>query len=520
MSKTGGVSLTFIVFAFLFNHSASLPAEPEYLGGSGLGLGPFPVGMDAQGRYRRPVIPQFNQFPFPEGEAKRITGWLDRLAEKTGTGLPLSFDVPEELREEVWLKTSDSKQRVILNEGLIVYDGALAQILWGIQRDFKRTDRVTEVLWKGDLGQLKDLRAYFNPDSRRDHPFIYGQNPFDVSAGKGRRGFIFKIINAAGNYHLRDPLNHHALIWDQWLPVAGENAWAGVIAPLQIYYQKYGTTLYPEAIELKLAEEIARAALLLQADNGGIRMAPKGSWHPKGSDWYYQEQSVENSLSWYAAFRMLYRITGDRRYQRAILMLEQFFKTAFDQESSVFVQGKHFDGSGWINAAPFATDVQTWGIMVLGAERIDSWFGEGTCYRMLQACKNEAGVFDPKRKKQLLGVDFTNYRKIRRDPMVSIEWSAGAIFAFLGAGEYYLTKNPEYFRSLMQDLYSMHVYLNTLAVGKPGAVAYPYATGSGNVITRATGHGWYAPPEEVLSTASSVWMAFLELGFNPFELGG
>jgi hypothetical protein len=35
-----------------------------------------------------------------------------------------------------------------------------------------------------------------------------------------------------------------------------------------------------------------------------------------------------------------------------------------------------------------------------------------------------------------------------------------------------------------------------------------------------TGFGWFAPVEEVLSLASSGWMALLEGDFNPFFLGG
>ncbi|GEM_PF-1116142 len=448
-----------------------------------------------------------------------IQSWLNNLAAQSRRGVPFSFQVPPSVAASLWPNTTNEHERMVLNEGLVIYDGALAEILWALMGDSKRAGVLTDAIWNGNLGQL-ELRAYHRAGDA-SHPFIYSDNPNDISGfEEGKRGFVFKTTNANGVFNVIDPLTGQQLDWSQWQPIAGENAWAGVIAPLQAYAKEYGNTLNRDAVELKLAEEIARAAMFLQAENGGIRMGPKGIWHESGNtSWYYNEQSVENNLSWYAAFRMLYQVTGDQKYKDTMTRLEGFFKSAFDPAKGVFAQGFHFNGAKWVKNATFATDVQTWGVLALGTEWIDAQFGVGAAFRMLDAAKKEAGVFDSKTG-SLNGVDFTNYRNLGRTPMVSVEWTAGAIMAFQEAAKYYATRNPNFSQSLNRDANSMWDYTKNLAVDVNGTTAYPYATGTGPTRDRPTGHGWFAPPQEVMSTASSVWMALLELGFNPFELGG
>lgn len=450
--------------------------------------------------------------------ANAIAAWLDQLAAQTPARLPLSFQILPKYRDSFWRHTVNEHERMVLKEGLVIYDGALAEILWALAGDFNAADRLTHVLWRGLLGEL-ELRAYYLPKDSC-HPFLYNNHPSDISADAvGKGGFIFKITNAYGRFRLQDPLTHQEINWSQWQPIAGENAWAGVIAPLQVYDQKYGSRSHLDAAELKLAKEIARAAMFLQAENGGIRMSPKGTWHARGPDWYYQEQSVENNLSWYAAFRMLYEITGEQKYKKAMERLEKFFKITFDPATDTFVQGMHFDQSRWDKNLIFATDVQTWAVLVLGPEWIDQQFGEGAAFQMLQATKKRAGVFDLQTG-SLNGVDFTDYRDLGRDPMVSIEWTAGAVMAFQKAASYYAKKNPSAEILLTRDAHSMKESIKNLAVDVNGTIAYPYAAGFGPSATRPTGHGWFAPSQEVMSTASSVWMALLELEFNPFLLGG
>ena len=191
--------------------------------------------------------------------------------------------------------------------------------------------------------------------------------------GKGKRGFIFRIINANGKYNTADPLDGKTYLegfptWptihlEDWKPISGENAWV-VMSSLQLYYAKYpGADAKQYSInknpteEMELAEELARAAMLLQADNGGIRMAPIGTYHEQGNEFYYNEISTENNLSWYAAFRMLYQVTDKPKYKQAMENIEGT-KSVWDSRSNTFYQGAHYINGQWIpNDSNFAVDL-------------------------------------------------------------------------------------------------------------------------------------------------------------------
>ena len=214
---------------------------------------------------------------------------------------------------------------------------------------------------------------------------------------------------------------------------------------------------------------------------------------------------------------MLYQVTGDQKYKEAMDKLEGFFQSAFNRSSGTFVTGKKFSGGQWIDDGNFATDVQMWAILVLGVDTVDQWFGEGTALRMLEETKKQSGVFDGP---ALQGFDFTNYRRLGRSAIVSVEWTAFSAFAFEEAANFYSATRPDAAQSLLRDAQSMDAYLAPLAVDVDGTTAYPYATGSGAMSSRPTGLGWNIPPQEVLSLSASSWMVLRKLGFNPFLLGG
>ena len=285
---------------------------------------------------------------------------------------------------------------------------------------------------------------------------------------------------------------------------------------LFLYHAKYYSTKTKDynsapkdSLELSLAQDLARAALLLQADNGGIRMSPVGTFHAKGKDWYYNEISTENNLSWYAALRMLYQITKDEKYRKAMDRIEVYLKSVWDKKSNVFYQGAHYTDSSWKpNTAPFATDCQTWAIDVLGPAVIDGWFGEGTAMKMWQKTKELAGyVKDGKLK----GVGFSS-----EHDRLSIEWTAGAILATRILTDYYKTKHPEWATEVSNDAESMRNGIDDYKFEvTPGQSAYAYSSRRGVIP-----FGWNSHSPDVLSTTSTSWVVLLEKGFNPFILGG
>ncbi|MDO8603102.1 MAG: hypothetical protein Q7O04_04575 [Candidatus Omnitrophota bacterium] len=453
-----------------------------------------------------------------------IVNWINANV-ATNTGLPLSFRVPKNFD---WNKTLDADHRIILKEGLVLYDAGLAMIVWANTKNIAQTDRLINVLWKDSLGEFKTLRAYYDPADIPGHPFIYRDprgndiSPFEP----GKRGYIFKIINAEGHYRITDPLTGKQVTWQQWQPISGENSWFANIGTMHTYYSKYGLTYNPNSLELKLAEEVARAALLLQADDiGGIRMAPIGtsSEGETGKDplkfrLFYDEISTENNLSGYAGLRMLAQVTGKAEYKKAMSGIEAYFKWAYVPELGIFAQGAHFyPDKGWVKNTLFATDVQTWAIDALGPDVIDAWFGEGTAYRMWQKTKELAGVRDSSGR--LIGLDFADYRAIGRQPLNSGEWTGGGITGVLEAAKFYAVSHPDWADELQKDAEAMRLGMESLRLSEGDKTGYSYFSCVVTPRECPANYGWYSPPE-VGSLASTAWAYFVDTGFNPFFFGG
>lgn len=456
------------------------------------------------------------------------------------TGLPLSFSVPAESKKDIYQQMGDSAsvpgiiERMIVEEGLIIYDGAVGQIvltLLGGEEDLRLAYAPVDIYWKGQVGELDNIRAGYPLNT-----FIYDENnPSAVSsdlADKGRRGFIFRIINANGRYNSADPLDGKTYLesfptwptvhWEDWKPIAGENAWVA-LAALQLFHKKFYNAqrdYYEPAggsAELKLAEELARAAMILQASNGGIRMAPIGTF--KGSagvgdkealdeNWWYNEISTENNLSWYAAFRMLFQITKRAEYKMAMDRIEYYFKSVWNPGGNFLYQGAHFRNGRWMsNNAHFATDVQTWGIAVLGAEKLDTWFGEGAAFKMWKSAKQLSGFYD--KNGMLLGVGYTH-----ENDRLSVEWTAGAILAARELAVFYTNDHPDWAEESSWDSQSMRLGIDILRYDLPGnKAAYAYSSRRGWIP-----FGWFSHDPKVLSLASTGWVIFVDKDFNPFYL--
>jgi len=479
----------------------------------------------------RNIHPKTSQDLFLNTQAdEKLVNWIKGNISKE-TRLPFSFEVPVEFKKGVYENMGEQFsvggiiERMIVEEGLVIYDGAVRQIVLSMLGGGENLDdayRLTEVCWDGGVGESFNLRAGFN--------FIYDpKNPEAVSSDlsqKGTRGFVFRIINANGRYDTQDPLDGKTefkgfptwptIHWEDWKPIAGENAWVAMAA-LQLYHKKYyhaATGVYRsggrEAVELKLAEELARAAMLLQAENGGIRMAPIGTYLTEGDQGqgWYNLISTENNLSWYAAFRMLYQITKNETYKAVLDRMDEYFKSVWNKEGGYFYQGMAYRNGTWEpEAKNFATDVQTWGILVLGPETLDSWFGRGASYHMWSVAKENAGSRD--KEGRLLGVGFTT-----ETDRVSVEWTAGAIFATRLLAHYYEKDSFAWSQEAALDSASMRQGIDTLRVDFPDRrSAYSYSSKRAWIP-----FGWFSHSPEVLSLASTAWVVLTDANFNPFYL--
>jgi hypothetical protein len=446
------------------------------------------------------------------------------------SNLPLSFFIPPDEKETVYRSMGEVDsvegiiERMIVEEGLVIYDGAVGQIVLSMLDDPQSLDlaqRPIDYYWQGYWGELMNVRAGYEGQN-----FIYDlKNPRAVSSNLdefGKRGFIFRIVNAHGRYHTADPLDGKTTFsgfpswptihWEDWKPVAGENAWV-VMAALHLYHKKYFNAYSrqyqwnPEAVELKLSQELARAALLLQSEVGGIRMAPLGTYRESEDEhtpgelpgrWWYNQISTENNISWYAAFRMLYQITGERKYYVAMKNIEDYFKKVWNPQEHFFYQGmRYLDGQWQPNTQHYALDVQTWLIAALGPDEIDRWFGEGTALLIWYKAREVAGFFD--HSGDLRGVGYT-----AEHDQLSVEWTAGAILAAQ------LLATPE----TIQDAYHMRQGIEALRRElSVDSAAYPYS-----IKRKWIPFGWYAHSPQVLSLASTGWVVLIDQQFNPFYL--
>jgi len=504
----------------------------------------------------------------------KLVNWLKENV-SSETGLPLSFQVTPILKKRVFKRMGQPDsvtgiiERLIVAEGTSVYDTALWQIvltMLGGDENLNSAALPVETYWEGSLKALQTIRAGY-----LGQPFVYDpEDPWSVTSNtaiKGRRGFLFRIINAHGSYLMKDPLNGRKdyprfpnldrIHWEDWKPIAGENAWV-ILGALHLYHKKYYRPLTrsyahnPLAEELRLAEEIARAGLMLQSETGGIRMAPIGTYYhllnmdadcpedeiierldenakqfqidplaakgkgreiagvvyPEYHTWYYDEISTENNLSWYAALRLLSQITDREIYQTALKDIENYFRIVWSPSNNYFHQGMHFTDGVWSpNTRFFATDVQNWAVIVIGPGRIDEWFGEGAAFRLWQATKKISGSTSIYGK--LRGVGFTS-----ENDRVSIEWTCGAIFATRALNEYYKNSHPEWAEEAGRDSEDMRRGIEAYRMDvDEDSVAYSYSSRRGWIP-----FGWFSHDPQVLSLISTCWVILTDANFNPFEL--
>jgi len=162
-----------------------------------------------------------------------------------------------------------------------------------------------------------------------------------------------------------------------------------------------------------------------------------------------------------------------------------------------------------VNSADFAVDVQTWGVLSLGADVIDGWFGDGAAYSAWQKAKEVSSTRDPLNK--LVGVGYTT-----ETGRISVEWTAGAIMATCQLAEFYAKTHSEWSAGLLRDAREMKSGIESLRRDLPhGMSAYAYSSRRGWIP-----FGWNSHDPRVMSLASTGWMFFVNKGYNPFFIDG
>ncbi|MCK5707480.1 MAG: hypothetical protein KAI43_07480 [Candidatus Aureabacteria bacterium] len=286
-----------------------------------------------------------------------------------------------------------------------------------------------------------------------------------------------------------------------------------IFALLQVNKEKYKQ----DAIEM------GYTLLAMQDNEGGVR---DGDRFP---NYIHTEPHVDAC----AAFDMLYRVTGDKKWQKASDKGFKWFKKyVYRPEDEIIDQG-FWDGT---RSFIFATDAYSWTIAGPIGDRLSLKNIKKITNTMLLRClvKITVDLPDGKRREVIL-TDFTNPRdpfiiKCRDGfhPMGSMEWVGGVILALqknsvrFWEAEYEDT--AKFYKAiaeiLIENSKKCFYYPKKL---KGGAITF-YATGQGKEV----GHAWETPYYYVRSSKNKPivkggslvggWPVFPYLGFNPFSL--
>jgi len=366
------------------------------------------------------------------------------------------------------------------------------------------------------------------------------------------------------NYDSTTTWNVYGVIhFNDWKPITGENVWATMLGPLQAlglktnnnltntscgnYFRRpilqcdwktFDTT--PPPVQLGIS--IIPALIALQAEVGTLFHCPWGAKiFPPDPD-EGANVSNENNFSGYASIDTLYWVLTN--YSKgssdpvitwaleSVTNLRKGLNKWFDADSilsktgqlpnneQVVPQGGHYNTSGYFPVAidttgGLAIDCQTWGMTVMGRERIDGKHGAGTCYKIWQTAKKYAGYY---KGQTLCGVGYTdlastNGSSIPVNTIWSAEWTFGAInMAQVLSKSYADAGNAEYAQSLMQDAQSMYDQVTQLW---PQGLRFP----DGSYVYANKRFfipwGWFSNPISAL--CSTAWSVLAAQNCDPFH---
>lgn len=430
-------------------------------------------------------------------ETDKLNFLLKNVSSKAS--MPKSFYIPENYWEEIDSDPSNEEnrnERILATFGQNIYDAATWQVALAMMGHTEIASEQTFRLLNGHCGNM-GIKA-----SAKDFKYGDKQQSFD-----DKDAFFFRMISDEwGNI---DPMTGEIVGWMDWKPILGENAWAAFIGPLQVAYAKYQGNIPLNCAEMKLALTMLPAIKAMQSPIGGVYHSTWGVW---GKDPH--DISSENNASLYAGLTMLKKVLQNHDHLDALTTvndlldgMESYFRNyAYDASQGILLQGGIYDPSTeeFSASTDFAVDVQTWGMTVLGVDKIDAWFGKDTAYRIWQNTKKMGGFYQDGK---LLGVGYTN------DPsaVLSVEWTLGAILLVNQMNELYHL--PE----LAQEAASMREGIERLkekvVIDGIETVAYDYADKRYYIP-----FGWWA--NKVPSLTSTAWVLMIDRNFNPFVLGG
>lgn len=419
-----------------------------------------------------------------------------------------------------------------------------------------------------------------------DRPWQYGESGADPTSGADPQGRPYDARNAyywafpAPRWQNPDPhwdplAPAGALMpWPGWDAVTGEQAWAAFLAPMQVACAqgrgRPGWAARRAPVDaLALVDNAVRSlravALMQNSATGGVYRNVRGPDQPDDPKWF--EVSLENNWSLYAGLGFLRTALLDLRaappdlrrslafdLDRALADLERirsgmagFFRNRalvwhapgepFGDQACVpygfFLQGTGGRaGAARGHTDAFATDVQTWGVAAILADRnlereLAKVYGRDFLFEMLRAAVELGGYRrpGPDGRPVLAGIGFTSQAAGDPRAVLSGEWTWGAVNAAMVLADFYrepAQADPARVDRLLGWARAMVAGVDALASHdynpdhRPGGrewVAYLYAN-----ARRWIPWGWHA--NACPSMAATTWAVRVSAGFDSFELGG
>jgi len=320
------------------------------------------------------------------------------------------------------------------------------------------------------------------------------------------------------------------IYWNEWNPMTLENAWAVLLAPVQILFTKTCGNIpkfsrfYDAPAEIQFTISILPALKALKSTLGALYHCPNGAYDDSTL------LSMIDNFSVYAAVKATnfifqnFYVGGDNildlaknDFKNLLDGLESFiFKYSVGQSEMIYFGG-HIKSTEYIPVDTFASDAQIWGLLNMGMKKFDAQYGVEKAYKIWQKTVSYAGVFD---QQKLLGVGYGKNTGIWSGELT---WAAIIMCNKIGQ-EYINADKTEIGTKMKNDAKSMLESMNKKIETDIDGV---YISGGLTQVDGSTIHvnkrylipwRWFANP--IGSTAATSWNTFQSIGFNPFVLGG
>lgn len=352
------------------------------------------------------------------------------------------------------------------------------------------------------------LSSYEGDYSLKDWAFIYDESlaaqAFILFGDYARAKKIFNFFSRVSQHKFEGFYNaYYSSSGDvaEYTIHAGPNIWIG-IALLQY------TVKTKDATYLPLAYKIADWLITLQNKDsqGGIRGGFKTAWF-----------STEHNLDGFAFFNMLYELTQDKKYELARNKILNWLTIHAYTDYSVPVKRGKGD-------ATVATDTYAWSIASLGPKTLKDIgmspdkvieFAEENCAVTANFTRPNKEIIEVK------GFDFAKYTNMPRGGVVSSEWTAQMVIAYLVMSDFYAREKDSAKEEFYKNKASFYLNeLNKLIISSPsptgqGEGCLPYSTSE----NADTGHGWRTPKgNSTGSIAGTSYTIFARKNYNPLRI--